>query len=81
VGFHTFIIYIELAELPKVGFHGAKGRLRGLEDLRGFEGGLFSFGGLPYLIYIIIRASRTARSLYLALYGAKVGFHASKDPE
>jgi hypothetical protein len=35
-------------------------------------------GGLPYLIYIIIRASRTARRLRGLEDGAKVGFSLSE---
>ena len=64
-----------------MGFEASKD-LRGCKDsakggLPCFEGGLFSFGGLPYLIYIIIRASRTARRLRGLEDGAKVGFSLS----
>ena len=83
VGFHFWKVGFS----PLVGFRTAKGGLPCL------EGGLFvslAKGGLkrPNLgfssgrwAFPCLTVFRTARRLNLSLYGAKVGFHASKDPE
>jgi hypothetical protein len=67
-------------------------RLRGLEDsakdLRGCKGGLPVLAEKPNKAFFgqrwafpCLTVFKTARRLNLSLYGAKVGFHASKDPE
>ena len=67
-------------------------RLRGLEDsakdLRGCKGRLPGLAEKPNKAFFgqrwafpCLTVFKTARRLNLSLYGAKVGFHASKEPE
>ena len=76
---------------PLVGFHAsrtAKGGLFLSECLRGCKGRLpglaektnKDFFGQRWA-FPCLTVFKTARRLNLSLYGAKVGFHASKDPE
>ena len=88
VGFH---LWPKVGFSPLVGFHAsgtAKGGLFLSECLRGFEGRLPGLAEKPNKDFFgqrwafpCLTVFKTARRLNLSLYGAKVGFHASKDPE
>jgi hypothetical protein len=85
VGFH---LWPKVGFSPLVGFHGAKGGLFLSECLRGCKGRLPGLAEKPNKAFFgqrwafpCLTVFKTARRLNLSLYGAKVGFHASKDPE
>ncbi len=88
VGFH---LWPKVGFSPLVGFHASRAAKGGLflsECLRGCKGRLPCLEEKPNKDFFgqrwafpCLTVFKTARRLNLSLYGAKVGFHASKDPE
>ena len=91
VGFERSYLWPKVGFSPLVGFHAsrtAKGGLFLSDCLRGCKGRLPGLAEKPNKDFFgqrwafpCLTVFRTARRLNLSLYGAKVGFHASKDPE